>query len=251
VKIYVLMLVMLLCTLRVQAQTFTQQVQKPLEESIEMQQHSQQELDSWEREKAELLRQYEELLRRQTVIEGHNVRLEQELEAIAQKIQQSRQAVLQAQELEQEMEPFLRQSVQLLDAVVQQSLPFNMVERHARLQQLQQDLLTGEVSVAQQFRHLMQTLKEEFDYGHSVGVQRTELEIEGEQVVMTQLRLGALALFALSLDQQRCAAYDLATQRWRWLDSRWCAELSLAVAMGNKQRPVDLLTLPFGRLGQL
>ncbi len=249
-KIYVLMLVVLLCTLRVQAQTFTQQVQKPLKDSIELQQHSQQELDAWEREKAELLHQYEALLRRQATAEEHNTGLEQELEVLTQKIQRSRQAVLQARELEQEMEPFLRQSVQLLDAVMQQSLPFNLVERHARLQQLQQDLLTGEISVAQQFRHLMQALKAEYDYGHSVEVQRAELEIEGEQVVMTQVRIGTLALFALSLDQQRCAAYTVTAQRWVWIDSRWCDELGRAVAMGNKQRPVDLLTLPLGRLVQ-
>ncbi|MDY0211636.1 MAG: DUF3450 domain-containing protein [Desulfuromonadaceae bacterium] len=247
-KTYVLMLVMLLCTLRVQAQTFTHQVQKPLDDSIEMQQRSQQELDTWEREKAEFLRQYEELLRRQAAAEEHNVRLEQQLATLAQAIQKSKQAVLQARELEQEMEPFLHESVQLLDAVVQQSLPFNLVERHARLQQLQQDLLTGEVSVAQQFRHLLQALKAEYDYGHSVEVERTEQEVEGELVVMTQVRIGALALFALSLDQQRSAIYDVNTQRWVWLDTRWCEELRRAVAMGNKQRPVDLLTLPFGRL---
>jgi len=248
VKTYVLILVMLLCTLRVQAQTFTQQVQKPLEHSIEMQQRSQQELDAWELEKAELLRQYEVLLRRQAAAVEHNIRLEQQLEALAQKTQQSRQAVLQAQELEREMEPFLRESVQLLDVVVHQSLPFSLEERRARLQQLQQDLLTGEVSVAQQFRHLVQALKAEYDYGHSVEVQRTKLEVEGEQAVMTQVRIGTLALFALSLDQQRSASYDATTQRWAWLDARWSDELRRAVAMGKKQRPVDLLTLPFGRL---
>ncbi len=249
-KIYVLILVMLLCTLRVEAQTFTQQVQRPLESSIEMQQQSQQELDAWEQEKAELLSQYEELLRRQAAVAEHNTRLEQQLEALVQKTEQSRVAVLQAQELEQEMEPFLRQSVQMLDVVVQQSLPFNLAERRARLHQLQQDLLTEEVSGAQQFRHLILALKAEYDYGHSVEVERIELVIEGEQVIMSQLRLGTLALFALSLDQQRCAVYDLALQRWTWLDSRWCPELGRAVAMGNKQRPVDLLTLPFGRLVQ-
>ncbi|MFW6387428.1 MAG: DUF3450 family protein, partial [Thermodesulfobacteriota bacterium] len=105
-------------------------------------------------------------------------------------------------------------------------------------------------SAAEQFRHLMQILQTEYDYAHSVDVSEKELEIEGERVFMSQLRIGNLALFGLSLDQERSAVYDPAAREWRWLDREWNAELGRALAMGDKQRPVDLLSLPLGRLEQ-
>ncbi|MFO7830664.1 MAG: DUF3450 domain-containing protein [Desulfuromonadaceae bacterium] len=249
-KIYVLLVVLLLCTLRVEAQTLAQDVTEPLHASIAMQQRSQQELDEWEQKKAALLQEFETLLQRKEELTLRNARLEEQEEILTQKITQSKQAVVQARELGEKMEPFLRQSVEILDVQVQNSLPFNMEERQARIRQLQEDVWAAEVPIAEQFRHLMQVLNKEYDYAHSVDVNAQEMEIEGEQVVMSQLRIGNLALFALSLDQQRCAHYDPVTREWRWLNPRWSAELSKAVAMGNKQRPVDLLTLPFGSLEQ-
>jgi len=248
VKIYVLMVVLLLCTLRVEAQTLAQDVAEPLRESIAMQQGSQEELDAWEREKAALLQEFETLLQRREELKTRNARLKKQEAILARKITQSKQAVIQARELGQEMEPFLRQSTEMLDAMLEYSLPFNLEERQTRIRQLHEEVWTAEIPVAEQFRHLMKVLKSEYDYAHSVDVRAQELEIEGERVFMSQLRIGNLALFALSLDQQRCAHYAPVAREWRWLDPRWSAELSKAAAMGNKQRPVDLLTLPFGSL---
>lgn len=249
-KIYVLMVVLLLCTLRVEARTLAQDVTEQLQESIALQQRSQEELDAWEREKAALLQEYEDLLRRRHALEGENARLQEQDEILKRKISQSKQAVIQARELGQEMEPFLRRSTELLEALLQNTLPFRQEERQARVRQLGEEVRVGDVSVAGQFRHLMQVLETEYDYAHSVDVSAKELEIEGERVFMSQLRIGNLALFALSMDQQRSAHFDPVTREWSWLDPRWSEELSRAIAMGNKQRPVDLLSLPFGRLEQ-
>ncbi|MCA1796944.1 MAG: DUF3450 domain-containing protein [Geobacteraceae bacterium] len=249
-KIYVLMVVLLLCTLRVEARTLAQDVAEPLHDSIAMQQRSQEELDAWEREKTALLQEFETLLQRREKLKNRNARLEEQKKILAHKIAQSKQAMIQARELGQEMEPFLRQSADMLDVMLEDSMPFYLEEREARIRQLHEEVWAADVPVAEQFRHLMQVLKSEYDYAHSVDVRAQELEIEGERVFMSQLRIGNLALFALSLDQQRCAHYDPVSREWRWLDPRWSAELTKAVAMGNKQRPVDLLTLPFGRLEQ-
>ena len=249
-KIYVLLVVLLLCTLRVEAQTLAQDVTRPLHDSIAMQQRSQQELDAWEQKKATFMQEMEALLQRKADLQKRNTRLEEQEEILAQKIVQSKHAIDQARELGEKMEPFLRQSVENLEARIRSSLPFNIEERQARIRQLQEDVWAAEVPVAEQFRHLMQVLNKEYDYAHSVDVNAQEMEIEEERVVMSQLRIGNLALFALSLDQQRCAHFDPVTREWRWLDPRWSAELTKAVAMGSKQRPVDLLTFPFGSLEQ-
>lgn len=249
-KIYVFMVVLLLCTLRVEGQTLAQSIVEPLHDTIALQQRSQLELDGWEREKAAALQEIETLLQRKEALKVSNARLEEHGAVLAQKITQSKQAVVQARKLEQEMEPFLRQSSALLDIQVENSLPFNMEERQARVRQLHEEVWAAAVPVAQQFRHLMQVLKSEYDYAHSVEVVTQELEVEGERVFMSHLRIGNLALYALGLEQQRGAHFDPVTREWRWLDPRWNTELSKAVAMGSKQRPVDLLTLPFGSLEQ-
>ena len=249
-KIYVFIMGLLLCTLRVEAQTFPHQVQEPLDRAITMQQDSQQELDKWEAEKADLLNRYERLLLRKAQLRDENARMQEQIDILTQKIQVSKQAVTRARELGREVEPFLRTSMELLDAVVKQSLPFDMAERRARIEQLRRDLLDAESAAPEQFRRLFKTLSMEFDYGRSLAVQQIELEINGERVFMSQLRIGHLALFALSLDRQRCAFYDQVDEEWKWLDPRWCDELDKAIAMANKQRPVDILNLPFGSLAQ-
>lgn len=247
-KIYVLMVVLLLCTLRVEARTLTQQVEEPLEESIALQQDSQQELDAWGEKKAKLLQEYETLMERKQKLEQENAELNEQEQILAAEISRSKEAVAQARELGRDMQPFMRTSVELLEALLEESLPFKKEERRERVRQLHTEVWGGEASAAEQFRHLMQILQTEYDYAHSVDVSEKELEIEGERVFMSQLRIGNLALFGLSLDQERGAVYDPAVREWRWLDQEWNAELRRAMAMGNKQRPVDLLSLPLGRL---
>jgi len=81
-----------------------------------------------------------------------------------------------------------------------------------------------------------------------IEVLQQTLLIDGRDLLMNQLRIGRLALFAQSLNGEQSVIYDMASQSWQNLDRQYNRELGRAIEMGLKHRPIDLLTLPIGKV---
>jgi len=62
-------------------------------------------------------------------------------------------------------------------------------------------------------------------------------------------RLGRISMFALTLDNRKSAFYDVAKRKWSALDDNYLDTIKDAVEMANKQRTVEILSMPLGKIG--
>jgi len=239
---------LLFCATSVFAQPFSEQVTTPVEQTLELRQQSQREADVWHAERLKLSAELERLELQQQQLSRQRSDLQHQVDERTLRIAALQRAIAESKRLTDEMLPFLQQSVEQLRQQVAADLPFLSHERQQRLQRLQQVLDDGSVAIGEKFRRTMEALRVETEYGRSVEVIQATLTVDGRSALMNQLRVGRLALFAQSLDGQRSAIYDPVSELWQPLDGNVNSELQRAIDMGSKHRPVDLLSLPLGKV---
>lgn len=247
-SIYLSVTILVITVNCVWAATFAEQVTPPVEKTLGVQQHSQRQADDWQNQRLNLVAELVALQQQQQQLELQKaqqiLRVDSELQAIAQ----LNRAIEESERLAGEMTPFLNETFELIALQVEQDLPFLPQERELRLRHLRDGLADPQLTVGEKFRRVMEVLRIETEYGVDIEVTQQSLLIDGRDLLMNQLRIGRLALFAQSLDGKKSVIYDRALQSWQPLDAEYNRELARAIEMGHKHRPIDLLTLPLGRL---
>lgn len=230
------------------AAPFAGKIQEPVAQTLEIQQQSQQQADAWDAQRRTLVAELERLQQQQQQLLNEQARLQQQLEREQQEVVQLQRAIRESQRLGEEMAPFLVETQQLLHQQLSDDLPFLQAERQLRLQRLEAGGGEGPLSTGERFRRTFEALQIESEYGRSTEVTQGLVTIAGQEALMNQLRIGRLALFVQALDGQFSAIYDRASQSWQPLAKKYNNELRKAVEMAGKQRPIDLLSLPIGKL---
>jgi chromosome segregation ATPase len=230
------------------AESFAGAVQEPVAQTFQLQQQAQAQADAWEAQRVKMVAEVERLQHQQQQLQAEKMLLTRQVDASRADIAELQRAIAESQHLTAQMQPLLQDTVQQLEKQVDHDLPFLAQERQARLQNLNVALADEKLSLGEKFRRVMEALQVEIEYGSNVDVTQRTLQLNGREVLMNQVRIGRLAMFAQSLDGQRSVIYDLASQRWQAVASTYNREIGRAVEMGLKNRPVDLLTLPIGRV---
>jgi hypothetical protein len=94
----------------------------------------------------------------------------------------------------------------------------------------------------------MEALLVEAEYGSTIEVYQQTIDVDGAPSLVNVFRLGRISLFYQTLDQKRCGFYDVAATGWRPLPTAFNRCIQTAIEIGAKRRPVELLTLPLGRM---
>jgi len=230
------------------AENFAREVQQPLAQTLSVQQQAQRNADAWEQQRVKLVAELERLTLQQQQLDAEKEQLTQKINSCDATIAELQRAIAQSQILTAQMEPFLQETLKLLTQQVDNDLPFLTTERQQRLQQLNASLVDDNLALGEKFRRLLEAVRVEVDYGRNVEVSQITIVKDGREVLLNQLRLGRLALFAQSLDGQSSMIYSMAAQAWVPIDSEYNSGIAQAIEMGLKRRPVDLLTLPIGKV---
>ena len=223
-------------------------VKKPLGDSIQVRQETQKKMDKWGAERRELEARYREL---QTLVE----RQAQTLEAAKDREQSLEKAVAQKQQrlenarrMSEELSPFLHDSLSRLELLIYEGDSFLIPERQARLDRLRETITAPDISPGEMYRKIMEAFFVEAEYGNTVEVYRETLSVEGADIRANVLRFGRLAMFCQTLDEKQCGVLDPASNQWRWLPAKFVPELSRAFSMAQKQLPMDIVSLPLGKV---
>jgi hypothetical protein len=134
----------------------------------------------------------------------------------------------------------------ILERSVENSLPFRIEERRARLSDLKASLALTDTEPADKLRKLLDAFQLEATYGMTTDVIEQELTVGGETVVADVLRIGRLSLFWRSVDGKRVGRYDRAASRWVELPGKYNGTVGRAIEMVSHERPVEVLSLPLG-----
>lgn len=237
-------------TLSANAAVLSDSVQKPVKQAIGLYQKTQQEEEHWREEKETLAAEYEELLKTQQDLIRQDEKLTLQNKTTRDRIAVKEQKVAHMKQITTRIEPFLTDLLQQIDRMVLSDSPFLMKERRRRMERLHALLKDPEIMVSEKFRKVTEALFVEAEYGQTIEVYQETISIEGQDRLVNIFRLGRLSLFFQSLDQTSCGHYSVAQKKWLPLPDIYNPQIQAAIEMGAKRRPIELLSLPIGRISK-
>jgi hypothetical protein len=220
--------------------------------AIEIHRQIQKQEDQWADEKSELKMRYHRLqaeetslARKKTILEGH-------VDALAAQQREAERKIVEGARIGENLQAHLESVVARLEENIARDLPFLPDERAQRINEINNVLAQPETSIAEKCRRVMEALKVEAEYGHTVEVYQEIIEIDGQspdQPVMADiLRVGRLALFWRTPDGSTVGHWDRTTGKWAVLPKACRRHINDATEMALRQRTVDMVKLPLGRI---
>jgi hypothetical protein len=226
----------------------SKQVKKPVREAIDTRQNTQKEEEKWRDERHKLVAVYEQLQHEQKQLQDRKELLQHQIIATKDRIALKAKQLEDIEQISTQIRPFLQELAGRLRQLVSGGMPFLTAERNQRMARLTGYLEDPEVSVSEKFRKAMETLLVEAEYGSTIEVYQQTIELDNAPSLVNVFRLGRISLFYQTLDRKRCGFYDVAAADWRPLPAAFNRSIQTAVEIGAKRRPVELLTLPLGRM---
>ncbi len=229
-------------------ESFSSKVQKPVKKSIIIRQNIQKERDAWHKEYLTLKRQYESLKDDVFELEEKNKSLEANIKNISISIKRYSDEIEKLDNISERMLPFLDIVYERLKEFINKDIPFLSEERRARLKTIDRVLKDPQFSLGEKFRKLIEALFIEAEYGNTIEVYQDRIHINGKLIEGNVFRLGRVALFFQSPDKRITAVFVPSTSSWKELPRKYAGVICAAIDMAAKRRPVELLTLPIGRI---
>ncbi len=226
----------------------TDQIKKPLAESIRIRQTTQQDEERWRDDKEKLLARYDQLTESKKHMSERQAALEERVSGAKARIATKEKELADSERLQQEITPLIHSLTVELQEFVAGDLPFLAEERATRLRRLAELRDDPEVSTSEKFRKVLEAMLVEVEYGNTIEVTRETIALEGRDTLVDIFRLGRVALFFQTLDQKSSGYYDVAAGAWKPLAEEYTRDLTTAMEIGAKRRPAELLALPLGRL---
>lgn len=227
---------------------FSRQVKKPVREAIDSRQATQKAEEKWRDERHKLLAVYEKLQLDQKQLKDRKERLQQEIVAARERLELKEKQLQDMAQISIQVNPFLQELVGHLRQLVSGSMPFLASEREQRITRLAGLLEDSEAPVSEKFRKAMEALQAEAEYGSTVEVYQQTIGVDGTPSLVNVFRLGRISLFYQTLDQKRSGYYDVAADAWQPLPNAFNRSIQTAIDIGAKRKPVEILTLPLGRI---
>ena len=216
--------------------------------TVEIRQDTQRKEDQWAQAREELEARYraakagvETLEKQKGVLEKKDQVLEEQGDELERRIEESRR-------LEQGLQEVMQTLLSRMEEWVEQDLPFLPEERAERIRSLKEALALTDTSAAEKLRRLLEALQVECEYGDTVEVYQQKIEVEGKPVFADIFRLGRLSIFWQTPDGTRVGEYDRVVGHWIELPTKYRRGIRVAIEMAAKQRPVELVKLPVGRI---
>jgi hypothetical protein len=137
-----------------------------------------------------------------------------------------------------------------LEDWVGRDLPFLLDERNHRLDLLRSELVRPDVTGAEKLRRILEALQIEAGYGNTVEVDQQKIVVSGEEIFVDMLRLGRVSVFWRTPDGKRVGEWDRGTAHWVELPGKYRRSIGYAMEMASRTRPIELISLPLGRIAR-
>ena len=229
----------------------TEKVKKPVEESIHIRQQTQKDEEQWRNDKEQLLARLDNLNQKIKLLSEQKTDLENKIKTAKERIKSKNKELTDIEAIRSSISPLIARMIQQLQTFVAADLPFLNEERKNRLQHLVELRDNPDIAVSEKFRKVLEALLVESEYGNSIEMYQQTISIDGHKRLANIFRLGRVSLFFQTIDQKTCGFYNMASKSWQRLDTEYSRAIASAIEIGAKRRPVELLTLPLGRIQPL
>ena len=232
----------------VAADEVTNRIEKPVRDAIATRQETQQEQEQWRAERERLLAKYEALEQTIAQLEIRKTALQQSNEEADRRIAAKQKQLTDIDQIGAGVAPLVEEVIRHLETLVSSGMPFLQSERRMRIDRLEQLAADPEIAVSEKFRKVMEALMIEAEFGNTIEVYQETIAVNDQKMLTHIFRLGRMSLFYQTLDKNHCGVFNVATSRWESLPDAYNAAIETAIEIGAKRQPVELLSLPLGRM---
>ncbi|WP_455220488.1 DUF3450 domain-containing protein [Kaarinaea lacus] len=205
---------------------------------------SQQTINKLSEQTNELYNDYKYVLRQTQSLNIYNDNLEQLIESQVQEINSYNTQFDRIDDTQRDIVPLMIRMVDTLEEFIQLDQPFLLSERQTRVADLKTLLSRSDVATSEKYRRIMEAYQVEMEYGRTIEAYRDTLESNGEKRTVDFLRLGRVALFYQTLDEQETGMWDKSEHKWIPLSSDYRLAVNKGLDIARKQAAPDLLILP-------
>lgn len=248
IVIQVSLLLTMSCSYDALAGNVKKEIEAPVHEAVEIEQKTQAREVKWRTEKEKKTLEFEALEKELAMVEKERNTEAARRTALISNISRKTKQLEDIAEIEGRMSPFLCDLLDKIKKLNARDLPFLQEERQKRIQALEELNANPEIPVSEKFRKLMEALLVETEYGTTIEVYQQTVPLSGEETLVNIFRLGRLRLFYQTLDKQQCGFFNPAQKKWEPLENSYLKTIQAAIDMGSKRKPVEILTLPIGRI---
>lgn len=208
---------------------------------------SQRRIDRLDDSEREALQAYRAAVWETQQLTVYREQLEELIERQARELESLQNQLDELARTERDIMPLMKRMVDALERFVEMDMPFRADRRRDRIAALRDAMSDPSVSVADRYQRVMEAYSDESDYGRSIDHERAE--IDGQ--VHDLIRVGRVALYALSLDGGDAKRWDKDEQRWVTLSGRYIPALRQAMRISREVVAPELMLLPVSAPGAM
>lgn len=227
---------------------FNKQVTRPVQDAVTIRQTTQKNEEQWRDDHQKLVALYEQLQTEQEQLKTTRDELRESIAGARRRIDEKEKQLAAIEQIRTRIEPFLQESLEALHHQIGEDLPFLPEERRQRVERLAELLGDPEVAISEKYRKILEAWMVEAEYGNTIEVYQQTIAVEKNEMLVNVFRLGRISLFYQTLDRSGCGFFDVAEGTWRPLPDDYNRTLSVAIDIGTKRKPAELLSLPLGRI---
>lgn len=216
------------------------------QQANQLAQQSQQRVDQISDETDKLVNDYRTLSRQIDDIRIYNEQLRRQIASQLEEIANLDESINNIDVIRRQVLPEMIEMVDGLEEFIKLDMPFRRQERLDRVADLREFLDSGDISPAEQFRQIMETLQAEAEFGRTIEHYRDTVNHNGEDRQVEVLRIGRVALMYKAEGQNTnvLGMWDQAAGAWTALPSSYAAQIETGLRFSKKQATAQLLVLP-------
>jgi len=220
--------------------------QNKMKKAIEVEAKAQGKADDWGLTKDDMVSEIRELTTRLTWLQYQKKKHEIYVKGVEESIADLEARKLEARQLRENLEPYLEEVVDRLEAFIPTDLPFFLDERQQRLSFLKSTLNDYNLDLGEKLRRVYEALTVEATYGKMVTSSDETLSIDGVDTEVTVFRLGRMAMFFQTLDEEKIGLWNKKTGQWEPMSDNYGVTIRHGLEMARRERSVQLILLPLG-----
>ncbi|MEZ5920687.1 MAG: DUF3450 domain-containing protein [Parvularculaceae bacterium] len=205
---------------------------------------SQQRVDQLDDQTATLVNDYRANLKQLDAAKRYNASLNRNIAAQQRQIEKLKTDIDNVAGLQRGMQPLMEDMLATLGEIVDADLPFNLDERHERIDRLNKVMGDPTVSPAQRYRLIVEAYQIENEYGRTIGAYTGSI-VDGDAPRSGEfLRVGRIALMFKTADDSVLKIWDAGKKGWVDLNKSYLPDVRLGLRMAKEQTAPGLLPVP-------
>lgn len=209
------------------------------EQRIQQAQAQQEEIDAIVDVTEDRFEAYQVLLREIEDLEIYNNLLEAQVNAQRRELNNLYSAIDRVYIVERQILPLMRRMINGLERFIRLDVPFLLEDRLERVERLRALLLRSDVTVAEQFRLVLEAFLIEMDDYGRLGDTYTDVitTANGSTLEVEILRIGRVALLYVTPDGSQAGAWDNNARQWVTLDPSMAQEIRIGIDAYETEQP--------------